>query len=106
MKSRRFRFVAAAALVLATAWAVFVGLAWRAMSSGPEAIGRFMSAVPGPLYMVMPFETLWNATRAGHLAAGDVAPDFDLATVDGTSRVRLSSFRGQRPVVLIFGSYT
>jgi hypothetical protein len=76
------------------------------MSNGPEAIGRFMSAVPGPLYLVMPFETLWNRTRAGTLAVGDVAPDFELPTLDGATRVRLSSFRGKRPVVLVFGSYT
>lgn len=36
---------------------------------------------------------------------GDGAPDFELATLDGSQRVRLSSLRGQ-PVGLIFGSYT
>jgi hypothetical protein len=63
-------------------------------------------ATPGPLSLVMPFETLWNRTRAGTLAVGDVAPDFELPTLDGAARVRLSSFRGTRPVVLVFGSYT
>jgi hypothetical protein len=92
--------------VLVVAWAVFVGLAWRAMSQGPDAIGRFMARVPGPMYMVMPFETLWNHTRAGTLAVGDLAPDFDLPLHDGSGRVRLSEFRDRRPVVLIFGSYT
>ena len=91
---------------LVFAWTVFVGLAWRAMSQGPDAIGRFMAAVPGPAYLVLPFETLWNHTRAGTLAVGDLAPDFDLPTADGAARVRLSQFRDQRPVVLIFGSYT
>ena len=56
--------------------------------------------------MVLPFESLWMSARAGHLHAGDVAPDFTLKTVDGTAQVTLSSFRGQRPVVLVFGSYT
>jgi hypothetical protein len=42
---------------------------------------------------------------------GDRAPDFDLPRlVDGApdpeDRVRLSDFRGERPVVLVFGSYT
>lgn len=40
------------------------------------------------------------------LKVGDPAPDFKLRTVDGKREVRLSDFRGQRPVVLIFGSYT
>lgn len=37
---------------------------------------------------------------------GDLAPDFKLKTLDGSKSVRLSKFRGQKPVVLIFGSYT
>ena len=37
---------------------------------------------------------------------GDVAPDFKLKTLDGKRTVRLRSYRGQQPVVLIFGSYT
>lgn len=37
---------------------------------------------------------------------GEPAPDFSLEPPHGTERVRLSSFRGQRPVALIFGSYT
>jgi hypothetical protein len=39
-------------------------------------------------------------------AVGDEAPDFDLPLLSGPARVRLSSFRGTRPVALIFGSYT
>jgi len=38
--------------------------------------------------------------------AGDAAPDFTLAEVTGDKKVTLSSFKGQRPVVLVFGSYT
>ena len=38
--------------------------------------------------------------------AGDIAPDFELRDVDGENPVRLSDFRGQKPVVLIFGSFT
>lgn len=34
---------------------------------------------------------------------GQLAPDFDLPTIDG-SRVRLSSHRGVRPVLIEFGS--
>ena len=39
-------------------------------------------------------------------AVGDEAPDFDLPLLGSPARVRLSSFRGTRPVALIFGSYT
>lgn len=92
--------------VLGLAWLLFAGLAFRAMSAGPEAIGRFMAPLPMPLMMVMPFRTLWNVARAGTLAPGDEAPDFELPTLGGGAPVRLSSFRGDRPVVLIFGSYT
>ena len=38
--------------------------------------------------------------------AGDTAPDFELYDIDGKSSVRLSEFRGAKPVALIFGSYT
>lgn len=37
---------------------------------------------------------------------GSFAPDFDLEPPEGGARVRLSSWRGKRPVALIFGSYT
>ncbi|MBI1903380.1 MAG: EF-hand domain-containing protein [Planctomycetia bacterium] len=40
------------------------------------------------------------------LEAGDAAPDFTLPTKDGKSAIRLSSFRGKVPVVLVFASYT
>lgn len=37
---------------------------------------------------------------------GDPAPDFELIKSDGKSKVKLSTFQGKKPVVLIFGSYT
>lgn len=37
---------------------------------------------------------------------GDLAPDFELKTADGETSVRLSSFRGKKPVVLIFGCFS
>ncbi|MBI4296556.1 MAG: hypothetical protein HY667_05520 [Chloroflexi bacterium] len=38
--------------------------------------------------------------------AGDIAPDFELGDVNGENLVRVSDFCEQRPVALIFGSYT
>lgn len=40
------------------------------------------------------------------LEVGDAAPDFTLSDPTGKRSVTLSDFRGKRPVVLIFGSYT
>ena len=37
---------------------------------------------------------------------GDMAPDFELRDVSGEDPVCLSAFRGQKPVALLFGSYT
>ena len=37
---------------------------------------------------------------------GAVAPDFTLTSHDGKAKVTLSDFRGRKPVVLIFGSFT
>lgn len=54
-----------------------------------------------------------GAGPAGHFdaptpapRAGEYAPDFELPSFDGTRVMRLSNFRGARPVVLVFGSYT
>jgi hypothetical protein len=38
--------------------------------------------------------------------AGDIAPDFELRDAGGENPVRLSQFQGQKPVALIFGSFT
>lgn len=37
---------------------------------------------------------------------GEVPPDFLLKLMGSDERVRLSSFKGSRPVALVFGSYT
>ena len=40
------------------------------------------------------------------LKVGDMAPDFRLPVLHSQEMVQLASFRGQKPVALIFGSYT
>jgi thiol-disulfide isomerase/thioredoxin len=40
------------------------------------------------------------------IRAGAPAPDFTLRSPDGEQAVTLSDFKGKKPVVLIFGSYT
>jgi hypothetical protein len=81
------------------------GFYW-AMLQPPDTFGRIIAKTPVPFMMVLPFETMWTSARAGRLQAGDAAPDFRLPTLDHKSAVQLSSFRGVRPVVLVFGSYT
>jgi Ca2+-binding EF-hand superfamily protein len=46
-------------------------------------------------------------TRSGPPRVGEAAPDFNLPLVaDKKTLVRLSRFKGKKPVALIFGSYT
>jgi len=100
------RLLRRSACVLAASWLALVGAAYVVLRQGPATIEAVMPHVPGPAYLLLPFETLWRTARAGTLRPGDVAPDFDLPLLDGSARVRLSDFAGQRPVVLVFGSYT
>jgi peroxiredoxin len=37
---------------------------------------------------------------------GDIAPDFQLYDAQGNKCVRLSDYRGKKPVAMIFGSFT
>jgi AhpC/TSA family len=93
------------AVVLLCLWGgllVYVG--W-AMRQPPEKFGRVMSHMPGPAFLLFPFETMWTKARAGTVDPGETAPDFRLPTLDHQSEIQLSSLRG-KPVVLVFGSYT
>jgi hypothetical protein len=82
------------------------GLAWT-MCQPPRRVTQIMKHLPEPLvFAVLPGPRLWAWARRGSLAEGDAAPDFTLPLYDRSGQVRLSSFRGQRPVVLVFGSYT
>jgi hypothetical protein len=52
-------------------------------------------------------EIAWQQSRDPKSPkVGDLAPDFELQDPEGNIRVRLSDFRGKRPVALVFGSYT
>jgi len=44
--------------------------------------------------------------RGNPPAVGEVAPDFTLKSLDGKTTHTLSSYKGKKPVALIFGSYT
>ena len=88
------------------AYMVLLSGLFVAMLQPPAVFGRIMSKLPTVVYLLFPFEPMWLIARRGHLKVGGPAPDFALKTADGSQVVRLSSFRGQEPVVLIFGSHT
>lgn len=46
------------------------------------------------------------ARTSDGLKIGEVAPTFKLKSLDGKSETDLATFKGKKPVVLIFGSYT
>ena len=93
------------AVALLLGWGGFLLTIGWAMRQPPEKFGRVMSHVPGPAFMLFPFETMWNKARAGTVEVGEQAPDFLLPTLDHQSEVALAALRG-KPVVLVFGSYT
>ena len=93
-------------LVMVFGYATLLFAVNRAMHQPPEQFGRFMSKMPVAVFLVSPFETLWTRARAGTLNVGDSAPDFTLPTFDKSAQVNLETIRKDRPVVLVFGSYT
>jgi hypothetical protein len=93
-------------VVVFTLYLLMLGGFFGLMLLPPARFAKAVSHVPEPLFAILPLESLWLFARAGSLKVGGVAPDFDLPTLDKTSRVKLSSFRGASPVVLVFGSYT
>jgi predicted PurR-regulated permease PerM len=112
MSRRIIRRLGALTLVLLTVYVTFLLGIFVAMHQSVERFGRVMSYMPGPLFMVIPFEPMWTTAREGRLEVGDSAPDFVLRAADKTGhsptggQVQLASFRGRQPVVLVFGSYT
>ena len=100
--------VVATFCVLAMLWVLSSAALYGVMRQSPEQFARVMARIPGPVpFLVLPFETLWMRARAGALQVGSPAPDFTLMRLDKTAQVQLSSLTAQqRPVVLVFGSYT
>jgi hypothetical protein len=105
-KTRKLRLWLRIVTAMVVVYAILSAGVFVAMKQTPTQFGNVMSKLPMVSMIVLPFEPLWNIARAGVLKAGDPAPDFRLQTYDKLSLVQLSSFRGDRPVVLIFGSYT
>ena len=105
-KTVRRQLVFKALGVLLLLWITASAALFAVMRQPPETFGRVMAHVPGPAFLLFPFETLWTRARAGNLLTGDLAPDFSLLKLDKSETVRLSTLTAQKPVVLVFGSYT
>ena len=94
-------------LILVAAYVVLFAAVAAAMLQPPERFGQFMRRMPEALvWGALPALRMWLWARRGNLTVGDHAPDFTLGSYDHGRRVTLSSHRGHRPVVLVFGSYT
>lgn len=101
------KWILRAATILVGSYVVLAGAVVAAMLQPPERFGQIMRYVPAPVvWGLLPGARIWQWARRGALTEGQLAPDFTLATADHQGRVTLSSHRGQRPVVLVFGSYT
>jgi hypothetical protein len=48
----------------------------------------------------------YDQRKEGALKVGDRAPDVSLVALDGKTPVRLQDSIGDRPLVLVFGSFT
>jgi thiol-disulfide isomerase/thioredoxin len=93
-------------VTLAAAYVAFGLTVFALMHASNPVAGKTLSIVGAPAFILLPMERMWVTARRGSLRVGQEAPDFELPTRDGRSKVRLSSLRGGRPVVLLFGSYT
>ena len=91
---------------LLVAWVAFLGYVGWAMRQPPEVFGAVMAHLPTPAYLLFPFETMWTGARRGQLAVGATAPDFTVQSLETKAPVQLASLWRERPVVLVFGSYT
>jgi len=93
-------------VVLVVAYVALCGAYYVAMRQDPETFSSVMARTPDFAFVVLPFKPMWLNARKGKLSVGQEAPDFSLERYDQPTTVRLSQFRGQKPVVLVFGSYT
>ena len=106
-KKRRLRkWLLPTAVVLVAAWLCFLSYINWAMHQPPEVFGHVMARLPMPAYFVIPFETMWSRARKGHVEIGDNAPNLTVKKLEDKTPVDLGSLWTEKPVVLVFGSYT
>jgi len=100
------RWLGRASVILILLWVGFVGYIYRAMRQPPEVFGHVMARMPMPAYFLFPFETMWTHARGGTIQPGDIAPSLTVKKLEDKSPIQLGSLWAERPVVLVFGSYT
>ena len=94
------RLAVAALLLLAALCAA----AFALYRQPPEVWSSVVAKAPG--WALAPTFPIMSYARKGSLEVGDPATDFELQTHDHSASVRLSDYQGDRPVALVFGSYT
>lgn len=98
--------IAKTCVALVILYAVLCGALFAAMLQSPDRFAATMKHVPWPAFAVLPFKPMWDVARKGSVNVGEMAPDFSLESPDHKDHFQLSSLRGEKPVVLVFGSYT
>jgi hypothetical protein len=106
MSGNKVKIIGGVLGAMASVYGLAVAGLYASMRQPPETFGLIMSKVPMPAMMILPFQSLWMSARGGNLRVGDSAPDFLLPALDGSGVVQLSIEFQERPVVLVFGSYT
>lgn len=105
-KKRLRRWAVSIAALCFAGWLSLVGYVNWAMYQPPEVFGHVMAGMPMPAYFVLPFETLWMRARKGQLSVGDPAPALTVKKLEDHTPTELASLWADKPVVLVFGSYT
>jgi len=105
-KRRLRRWIFGVASFCFAGWLCLMGYVNWAMRQPPEVFGHVMAKMPMPAYFLLPFETLWMRARKGQLNLGDTAPSLTVKKLEDHSATDLASLWSDKPVVLVFGSYT
>ncbi|HVR29767.1 MAG TPA: hypothetical protein VMS86_09570 [Thermoanaerobaculia bacterium] len=88
MTSKAIRSAVIAVVIVAVASGAFFLARREAMKRAIIKIGKY------------------DIRSEGNLVEGDLAPDIELERLDGAGRTRLSELWAEKPLVLMFGSYT
>jgi hypothetical protein len=106
IKKNTKRWLGGSFAVVLCLWIFFLGYIDWAMHQPPEVFGHVMAKMPMPAYFLFPFETMWLNARKGRLTVGSAAPNLTVKKLEDKSPIALASLWAERPVVLVFGSYT
>ena len=81
---------------------------WKKILLGLGAL--VLLALAGVAWVIGPRNIIgmlfYDQRREGKLVVGDPAPDVALTAIDGGPDIRLASLMRDKPLVLVFGSFT